>query len=566
MAYPYQTNPFQPTTLWNTRPKTDPAAQGTTQGAPGTPPPPPAGSTVPGNNQVLQTAQQAAIGNAANPSTTLKLTSDKTQQLLQNPSGAFNPTSYKQLTMDQYNRGQAQQLEALRQQTAPVANTGKNLQDLIGTALQIGEGRVDLSRSTDLDIVNKQQQDLINAIAQGNSTAGTESTTQAQAINNLVNVRGAAEGQENRAATATENEKTRQFQAGQNALYQVPAEDQVYLQQQGIDINKASQFGYQRADGTWVKGTSEIAAEKLGIDMGDYNLRKTELLGGVGADGKYIDGKLQQSATALGLQAKTIENQEKELWGFTDANGQKHQGKYDLLTAEQKQNADKFYGYFDSTGKYQPGEFAQERQLLEMQQAFAVKGIQLNAVIDSLQNMPGDQAFGIIAQFAKENGVEIPPLSAEVQENLDISDITTKLTAGERITPEDYAKLADNDAFMRSIPDASQLPDFSPQWEGSGKNRWIFKPETVTWLDAHQGGLIKQNGQIYRVVGYFNPQNNWEDRGKKATVTLESVATGATATLGGGGEPPPLGPNAGKAIDSIFLTTGIPTIRDAITG
>ena len=75
-------------------------------------------------NQVLNTAQNMAIQGAQAPSPTLDLTSQKTQELLQNPNQGFDANKQKQQTMEAYDRERANALKAMQGEAADTAFLG----------------------------------------------------------------------------------------------------------------------------------------------------------------------------------------------------------------------------------------------------------------------------------------------------------------------------------------------------------------------------------------------------------------------------------------------------------
>lgn len=526
MAYTYQkpADPFEPTALWDKKTRQPAGPQGTNTNPYSTSYDPNAND---GNQAVLQTAQTAAIQGMTQPHTTLNQTSQATQQLLKNPSGQFNPQQYKTLQMDQFNRDQGNQLEALRQQTAPVANTGSNLQGLIGVALQHGQQRADLDRGIDLDLANKTQEDLIKAIAEGRQTSQSESDINAQAINNLVNVRGSAEGEENR------------------TLQEKLEADKNWLTQQGIDLQKAEIEGYTDASGKHVMGKLELAAAQYGIDLGRWKDAQFELYGGKNpVTGEQSLGTVAQANAKLGLEAKTVENATKELFGWTDADGMYHKGKYDLLTDEAKREADALYGYWDpQADAFVPGQFQQKMTLMNLEQQFTMVGLNFQALMNNLQDMPPEQAAAVINQtavsagitYTDENGVVrsgVKPLDPQQMAAVQVeSAIMPKIQAGQTLTEEEFANFVQSPQY-NSIPKAeTTLAGFEGSWNRTGYNRWTMPDSLVTYLDANPNALVNEGGRIYRISGYYNPPANREGHNKWPSITLVDIQSGESKIL-----------------------------------
>jgi hypothetical protein len=62
------------------------------------------------------------------------LTSEQTQKLLLDPMMGYNQQQEKQRALEGFDMNQAKSFEAAREATAPISNTGKNMQDLYDLA------------------------------------------------------------------------------------------------------------------------------------------------------------------------------------------------------------------------------------------------------------------------------------------------------------------------------------------------------------------------------------------------------------------------------------------------
>jgi hypothetical protein len=163
--------------------------------APQTPAPAPAPQPFATQNatpqNVLQTAQNRAIGQANSP--VQQLVSQRAQEVL-NPQTPFNEQEFIQTAIDKANREQAQAFEQARQATGGVSNVGMNDKALGQLALQGRQQIADLKRTVPIEARNAAFADMAQRIELGNKTAANESAIRAQDIANLVAVRGAAEG------------------------------------------------------------------------------------------------------------------------------------------------------------------------------------------------------------------------------------------------------------------------------------------------------------------------------------------------------------------------------------
>jgi hypothetical protein len=109
-----------------------------------------------------------------------------TQSLLKDPSMGKDYAAEKGLQLEQQNRNMNQQLETLRQQTAPQAYTGKNLRDLTNVAMQGIQQRADTGRQIDIEQNKAQREAQIAALAEGRTTATQERGAFDQDIQNLI--------------------------------------------------------------------------------------------------------------------------------------------------------------------------------------------------------------------------------------------------------------------------------------------------------------------------------------------------------------------------------------------
>mgnify|MGYP001602228063 CR=1 FL=1 len=160
------------------------------------------------NQQVLQTAQQKAITGFQSP--VMDLTSQRTQELLQNPQlGEQQQAAQKQALLEQADRERSQSLETLRRQTSGVSTTGENLNQLIDVGLRGAEYKADLQRQLNAEEGARQKENVLRALTEGRATGEQERLRFGTDIGALAQIRGAAEGAETRAATSYENSMDR---------------------------------------------------------------------------------------------------------------------------------------------------------------------------------------------------------------------------------------------------------------------------------------------------------------------------------------------------------------------
>lgn len=159
-----------------------------------------------GNDQVLQTAQQKSMHGYQSP--LMDTVVEQTQNLLKDPNMGINYGQQKNLQLEQQNRNMNQQLETLRQQTAPTAYAGENLRNLTNVAMQAIQQRADTGRQIDWEQEKAKRENMISALTQGQTVAQQQRGAFDQDIQNLLQTRGAYEGEANRSQQSSMLDKT----------------------------------------------------------------------------------------------------------------------------------------------------------------------------------------------------------------------------------------------------------------------------------------------------------------------------------------------------------------------
>jgi hypothetical protein len=132
----------------------------------------------------------------------------------------------------------------------------------------------------------------------------------------------------------TNDEAVRAWQADQNEKNRSATKDVA-----GMQIGSSEKIASMN-----IASNEKINANKDALTAQGLSIEAAQVYGFTDSNGNHVAGSLENAAAALGLQAKTLEEQQKELWGWTDANGVRHQGKYDLMSNEDKRAADSLYG------------------------------------------------------------------------------------------------------------------------------------------------------------------------------------------------------------------------------
>ena len=183
-----------------------------------------------GNNQVIQTAQEAVTGQQ-NPNENYlnNQVQQMTTDLLNDPYQGLDVNSYKRNVMDEFNSQLSEAGEAARQKLGDTSQSGELQNEFLRNALYGARQRADLSNQVNYDLSNLRNQRMLDALAAGRAGVETSGNAFSNYINNLATVGNMAEGGLNREATAelqansqawqtSERISTEDFTATQNAL------------------------------------------------------------------------------------------------------------------------------------------------------------------------------------------------------------------------------------------------------------------------------------------------------------------------------------------------------------
>jgi hypothetical protein len=147
------------------------------------------------------------MGTSGTQTDTQKMVSEATQKLLKDPNAGQNPQTNIQNQLENYDVNTAKALEAQRQKTAPVGNTGQNMYDMTDLSLKGALDRSTLQNKLQTDAATQSRANLVSALTEGRNTGAMEQGSIGQQLTALGTL------------TATGNEEAqRRFQAGENAL------------------------------------------------------------------------------------------------------------------------------------------------------------------------------------------------------------------------------------------------------------------------------------------------------------------------------------------------------------
>lgn len=79
----------------------------------------------------------------------------------------------------------------------------------------------------------------------------------------------------------------------------------------------------------------------------------------------------------------------------------------------------------------------------------------------------------------------------------------------------------DFNEYFPTVQDSPFLLDNMTTFTRSGKNRWVLKPEVITWADQNVGKTFLFNGRLYKLDGYWNTDNR---RGQVGYLIFRDVA------------------------------------------
>jgi len=194
------------------------------------------------------------------------------------------------------------------------------------------------------------------------------------------------------------------------------AADQIWIQQQGIDLDTARLYGYTDEAGNHVAGSAEIAANYFGLDSAKVDMARDELYGYVDpVTGQRIQGKIS-------LMNEADQREAARLYGYQDENtGQWVMGELQLaedansiarqgLELEEAQA----FGYTDDDGEYHPGRLEMEYEALGLdKERFLADRLALFGGIDP---ETGQQVMGTLQIAAEELGLKGETLKLQTEE------------------------------------------------------------------------------------------------------------------------------------------------------
>jgi len=417
-------------------------------------------TTQQGSQDVLLGAQNRVMQGI--PNTTLNMTSQATQNLLNDPNMGYNPQQYMQGALEGFDYNRANALEAARQGMADTMNAGQTRGDLVQLALQGARDRSGFQNQLEQEEAARNRQAVLDSIAEGRQTAEQERSGYATDIDSLVKVRGAGEPELGRDWQGSENVKDRTFE---------------------MDLNERV-----LSQDTW-KTQRAQELEAMGI-----NSREAIAMAGIESDvfQTEFSGNLQRY-----LQSNMNYNDAQKLAAeqaflASEAN---YSRQVELLKQTGNLNADSIERVkdrvYDATMQYLDNEFA-------------LKGISLAAVINNMQDMDPAVAKSFLENLAEENGITIPTLSDDEKDAATTrvnQDAAEEVLSGVSEPPRSKDDASYNGLLeLESTPKVSK-DDWGPKTthnpKGAG-NDWKGYVNFDNAID-NNNGYISVGGELYRV-------------------------------------------------------------------
>ena len=230
-----------------------------------------------GNQAVMGGAQNAAL-NQGQGNQYLQQAGTMTGQQMANPDFGYNPVQYKGNALSNFDLNRAGAVKAYKEKNAPLGASGAVQENLLKTVLQGNVDRANLENQYDMAAVDRQKQDWIDAISQGRTQAESEQKYGTNAINNLLGVRGAYEGER---AQTTGNEQQMAVldkTFGQDMAKQINAQDwngaqaaldreaAVVAQSTDINAKQAFQDKQNQFDLLRIQTTNDFTALQADLD------------------------------------------------------------------------------------------------------------------------------------------------------------------------------------------------------------------------------------------------------------------------------------------------------------
>jgi hypothetical protein len=152
-----------------------------------------------GNANVMGAAQGAALNQQQPQYNPIRQqTQQMTQNLMQNPSLGMNWDNYNKGQLSAFDADRAAGVQNYKEQTGAMGGDGRTQQNLLQLMMDQNTGRGQFANELEQQTYEKGMRDYLSAIGQGRTEADSLQASQSKAIDDLLKVRGAFEGEAGR--------------------------------------------------------------------------------------------------------------------------------------------------------------------------------------------------------------------------------------------------------------------------------------------------------------------------------------------------------------------------------
>lgn len=432
--------------------------------------------------------------------------------LIADPGQGMNYDTYKQNQMDKYNRERAQAIEQMKAEHPGMQNIGANYDMMLNELIKSNVGRADTESKLDIGISEARRKAIADALVAGQKQVGAEQGFVESQVGNLVsamNPEEAAAARTQAAKTAEAGLKSGEAKTGAEIVAgaattgaQLTGEEKIA----GMNIASA-----EKISGANIASRERMAADENAIRKAGLSIDEAALKGYTDANGVHVKGEMEIAGEKLGLAGATLDLQKKEL-----------EARISSMNRNDQLAALALVGGKDPvTGKYVPGKYEFEENMIKLDQAFKSKNMALSAVLDKIDKLPAEQQASALQQMAVTAGLTYTPKNADGTPQIDPA-------TGQPLVVPGFPAVTDNADYIvdRAKSDidigkpisegdakvlASKMNEFDIVTSGDGKS--------FTNRPADVDTLIKVNGKPYKYKGIIGAD-------KKEHIILENPVNG----------------------------------------
>jgi len=491
---------------WN--PPTPVAVSADTEEYTGTPPDSP-GPAI--DNRVLEELIRRVL--EGRPNDVLNATRDQTLGLLQDPTMGFNREEYVSRGIQQYDQNVSDANELLRRTLAPTMNTGQSRDELARFVLDNAFGRSVRDSELQGEALDTHSNMIYDALKQGRETAGAEDAAYSIDVEALTKGADASLGADTLATKQWGDYQdrilTREVEAGRIAL-----EDRKILQQ-------AYEF---KSKLDWDK-----EATRLGLDdkERDRIWQSVENL----RDREVELAKITESARQFDDELEWMQEAERRGWDHDLA-------KMAWQEAENQKDRE------------------HDEWMLEAEQEFAEKGLNLTAILSEIEYMLPEQQADVLNDLALRAGITWTDENGVVHQGLrpvpetegdKLATISQTIISGGSVGGADAIRFA-NAVLSGNVPEGASVVTALPtitEWTKEGENRWKLTQAAKTLVS--EGGYFVDpvSKRVYKIVG----QHDNSDRHSAGSIQLKDIVTGTVYSYSNGWKDTP--DNGGSITNSL---------------